>query len=459
MPRLLVLGLDSLPASLAFGPLAECLPSLTALGARGMFAPLRSTTPPITVPAWACMFSGRDPGELGLYGFRNRARGSYTMALPSSRSVTEKRAWDWLGEAGHRVAVLFVPPGHPPPPVRGVSASCFLHPGDGSAWTFPSSLGPRLEATHGPYRADAVARSGEASEASAADIAAMTRQHFAITRTVWREEKPAALFMVDIGPDRFHHTFYRHLDPGHPRHDPAHPMVAEARRYYRLLDEEVGRTVAEAGEDTHVLVVSDHGVRPLLGGVRVNQCLLDRGLLALLSEPEPNAPLGPGHIDWKRTRAFAEGGYYARVCVNLAGRDPEGIVRAGELEALLAELTEALEAAPNPVAGVSPHRVVRPDHAYRAVRGVAPDLMAFFGDLAYRALGTLDGRGGTFDAENDRGHDDANHDWHGVFLAAGPSVPTRGRTEALEIFDVARTCLGIFGVAAPSGLLGRDARD
>ena len=38
---------------------------------------LRSVDPPITVPAWSCMVSGRDPGELGIYGFRNRRDHSY----------------------------------------------------------------------------------------------------------------------------------------------------------------------------------------------------------------------------------------------------------------------------------------------------------------------------------------------------------------------------------------------
>jgi predicted AlkP superfamily phosphohydrolase/phosphomutase len=28
--------------------------------------------PPITVPAWAVIMSGKDPGQLGYYGFRNR---------------------------------------------------------------------------------------------------------------------------------------------------------------------------------------------------------------------------------------------------------------------------------------------------------------------------------------------------------------------------------------------------
>jgi hypothetical protein len=56
------------------------MPNLARLMAHGTWGPLRSVTPPITVPAWACMFSGYDPGELCVYGFRNRRPGGVAGA-------------------------------------------------------------------------------------------------------------------------------------------------------------------------------------------------------------------------------------------------------------------------------------------------------------------------------------------------------------------------------------------
>ncbi len=48
------------------------MPNLKALAERGVAARLRSTIPPITVPAWTSMMTSHDPGMLGVYGFRNR---------------------------------------------------------------------------------------------------------------------------------------------------------------------------------------------------------------------------------------------------------------------------------------------------------------------------------------------------------------------------------------------------
>src|SRR5690606_34197927 len=103
MSRALVLGLDCAPPSLVFDRFADVMPCLSRLRAEGTWGPLRSTEPPITMPAWASMATGRDPGELGLYGFRNRTEG-YTLEIATARDLKFKRVWDHVGEAGRKVA-------------------------------------------------------------------------------------------------------------------------------------------------------------------------------------------------------------------------------------------------------------------------------------------------------------------------------------------------------------------
>ena len=44
---------------------------------RGVHGRLTSVIPPITVPAWSCMMASRTPGDLGVYGFRNRSDHTY----------------------------------------------------------------------------------------------------------------------------------------------------------------------------------------------------------------------------------------------------------------------------------------------------------------------------------------------------------------------------------------------
>jgi predicted AlkP superfamily phosphohydrolase/phosphomutase len=453
--RVMVLGLDCVPPSLLFERFADVMPHTHGLMGRGTWGKLRSTVPPITVPAWASMVTGRDPGELGLYGFRNRVPGGYGLRIAQATDVRVKRVWDVIGEQGGRVAVLGVPPSYPPPPVRGQSVACFLWPGGDAPWTFPRSLGDTLAQRFGPYRADVPHFRSDEPERVLAEIHAMTDQHFAMAEHLWTDARPDFLMMVEMGPDRLHHALWHRMDPHHPRgtYDPS--WEARARDYYARLDAHIGRMVACAGDDTVVILASDHGARAMVGGLRINAWLAQHGWLSLRELPSAPQPLRMEAVDLTRTRAWGEGGYYARIFLNVRGREPGGVIAPAEYDAVRAELAAALEAMPGPDGAPLGTRVVWPERAYRAVRGHPPDLMAFFGDLAWRAIGTV-GPGPLFVPGDDRGPDGCNHDWDGIFVMAGAGAPVRGRTEGLHILDVAPTVLGLMDRTAPPGMGGRD---
>jgi len=57
--KLLIIGLDCADPELVFGWKDE-FPNLKKLIENGAYGKLRSTHPPITVPAWAVMMSGKD---------------------------------------------------------------------------------------------------------------------------------------------------------------------------------------------------------------------------------------------------------------------------------------------------------------------------------------------------------------------------------------------------------------
>jgi hypothetical protein len=69
--RVAVIGLDCCEPSLVFDRWRHDLPNLRRLMQSGLYGHLESCLPPITVPAWTCMATGKDPGTLGVYGFRN----------------------------------------------------------------------------------------------------------------------------------------------------------------------------------------------------------------------------------------------------------------------------------------------------------------------------------------------------------------------------------------------------
>lgn len=454
-PTMIVIGLDCAPPSLVFDRYRDAMPHLSALMDRGSWGPLRSSEPPITVPAWTCMVTGRDAGELGLYGFRNRIAGETGLRLVDARDLRCKRVWDWLGEHGHGVAPLFVPLTFPPRPVRGQMISGFLWPGGDAPWCFPRSLEPAIVRRVGPYRADVEHFRTEDLDRIYRDIVSMTEQHFEIAELVWKEKRPDFLMMVEIGVDRFHHAFWRHIDPQHPRHEPGNRWESLGREYYGLLDARIGRLCNLAGPDSTVLVVSDHGARAMLGGFCINDWLIEHGYLTLREHVETVLPLRHEAIDWARTKAWAEGGYYGRVFINVKGREPAGVVPPHELEPTRAALRRLLEQVQDDHGRPIPTSVRIPESHYRRARGFPPDLMVYFDDLRLRAIGSV-GHSRRVITENDTGPDSCNHDWDGIFVLSGDGAPRRGRIEGAEIYDVTPTILGAFGVPRPPGVRGRD---
>jgi predicted AlkP superfamily phosphohydrolase/phosphomutase len=225
------------------------------------------------------------------------------------------------------------------------------------------------------------------------------------------------------------------------------------RNYYAYLDDQIGELLDRFDDDTAVMVVSDHGAQPMVGAVCINEWLVREGYLVLQETPRVRTPFRDVAVDWRRTRAWGEGGYYCRLCLNVAGREPEGVVASEDYEALRNEMIERLERLPGPDGAAIGTRVHRPEDLWRERRGIPPDLVVYFGDLAWRSNGSLGG-GAIYTFENDTGPDDANHAKDGICVIAGPDVPA-GHREDLAIYDVVPTILDLFGLPPEDGMRGR----
>jgi predicted AlkP superfamily phosphohydrolase/phosphomutase len=453
--KVAVIGLDCADPGLVFNRWLGELPNLHRLAGGGTWGPLRSIDPPITVPAWSCMLTSRDPGDLGIYGFRNRSDHGYdSLSVADARALTTDRVWDHLGRAGKHVIALGVPQTYPPTPVAGELVSCFLTPDPRKDdYTFPPSLREEIEALVGAYRVDVQNFRSEDRERILAEVHEMTEQRFRIARHLLDTRPWDFFMMVEIGVDRIHHAFWRYLDPDHPRHVPDHPYREAVRSYYRYIDEEIGELLTRFDHDTAVIVVSDHGAQAMEGAICVNEWLMQQGYLVLREHPTAPTPFRASLVDWARTRAWGEGGYYCRLCLNVRGREPQGVVEPAEYEALRDELAGELERLPGPDGGSLGTRVHRPEDLWESRRGIPPDLVVYFGDLGWRSNGSL-GRGSYYTFENDTGPDDANHSEHGICIITGPGVRTEHRDD-LSILDIAPTILGLFDLPTPDGMRGR----
>jgi predicted AlkP superfamily phosphohydrolase/phosphomutase len=337
--------------------------------------------------------------------------------------------------------------------LKGVLVSCFLTPSLESRYTYPPALRDEIAEVVGEYLFDAKDFRTDDKERLLGQIYEMTDRRFSLAEHLLAT-RPWDLFaMVEMGPDRMHHAFWKFMDPEHRKHEPGNPFERAILDYHRHVDGLLARLLEHADDDTVVFLLSDHGAKRLDGGIRINEWLRREGLLATLAEPDGVSSLRDVGIDWPRTIAWGEGGYYARLFLNVKGREPEGVVEPEEYEAVRDDLARRIAAIPDDAGNPIPTAVYKPEELYEEPHGVPPDLIVVFGDLLWRSVGTVGGDEGVQTLENDTGPDDANHAQDGLYVVAGPGIEARGRADA-HLLDIAPTVLDVLGLEREPGMRG-----
>ena len=287
------------------------------------------------------------------------------MAVADSSAVHADRVWDHFSRAGRHVVVVGVPQTSPPVAVNGELVSCFLTPDTRThPYTHPPQLRAEIESLVGTYRVDVRDFRSDDRDRILAQVYEMTEQRFTVCRHLLDTRPWEFFMMVEIGLDRMHHAFWRFFDERHPRHEPGHRYGEAIRSYYAYLDEEIGELLERFDDDDTVIVVSDHGARPMLGAICVNEWLAGRGL------PRARAAAGGRRsARWRSPRRPSTGtapapgaraATTAACALNLAGREPRGAVAPEEYEGLLSELAERLAQIPGPGRRADRHARVPP---------------------------------------------------------------------------------------------------
>ena len=164
-------------------------------------------------------------------------------------------------------------------------------------------------------------------------------------------------------------------------------------------------------------------------------------------------------IDWSRSRAWSDGGYYARIFINVQGREPQGIVSNSDYESLRNELIACIAAIPDENGNPMENRIYKPEQIYQCCRNCPPDLLVYFDGLSRRSIGSV-GSGTLHRSGNDTGPDDANHDPEGILIASRMADLRKGRRIAEYIgdascLDITPTILHEFGLSAPAEMTGK----
>ncbi|HEY8741733.1 MAG TPA: alkaline phosphatase family protein [Chloroflexota bacterium] len=436
--RLVVIGLDGAAPALVFDRFRSALPALTNLSAHAISGELESTIPATTLPDWPALFTGRDPGELGIYGPRQRVAHTYAAPVPvTSRAVPPIALWDVVGQFGEASIVIGAPPGYPPRPLRGVAVSCTITPPEAEVFTYPPELSARLRADG--FQFDLREPGGSDASEQLQHAAALTRQRFSLLRKLLVTEPWRLAILVDPTLDRLQR---------------AHGLEPEVvQQHYAVIDAEIGRLLAQLDPATVVAIVSSHGARASRGSFAINDWLQREGYLVLANGVPPTAtPLDHAGVDWSRTLAWAEGGPAVRIMLNVQGREPAGTIEPRRYEQVRNEIKRKLEALSGPDGRTMANRAYKPEEVYRLTRRVVPDLIGTLGGMAFRAAASLGHHDLFLPAVP--GVSSGNNGDRGLFMLRWPQHGPNGRREGIRVLDVYPTLLTALGLPLPEDLTG-----
>jgi predicted AlkP superfamily phosphohydrolase/phosphomutase len=468
--RVLIVGWDGADWRI-LDPLLEAglLPNLEALIERGGKAVLKSTLPTHSWAAWPSFLTGVDPDDHGVYDILESRGGSKRQFPVTFRSIRERTFLADLTAAKVETVMTNVPLTFPPPAITGKLVAGGVLP----KWrpiTHPEGLGQELEQAGVPFPMNGMSWTTYRNrpEAFLEEVVQVTTARQKANERLLDTTDWQVACMVYVATDRVQHCLSNYLSSDHPDYGKLSttPLAEKVRDIYRLLDDGLGGLVERTTADDLVIFMSDHGMQSCTGAVHMDRLLEHLGFQKATASKAVFGPMQwgpvrtvarkvydtlglhgrvplPQSVDWSKTRAYTairstgEG-----VSVNLAGREPDGIVDLSDFERVRDELAEKLGAFVDRRTGKHPvGRIWRKEEVFKGkFAEEAPDLL-----LEPAPLYSLTHAKSIVEAADWLSGD---HRIDGVLAAAGPNVDTAGFPDTARLIDLAPTILAAVGAPA-----------
>ena len=235
------------------------LPNLERILETGVSGPLESVYPPVTAPNWICYATGKNPGQLGIFWWKNVDVENERVYFPRERFRAETEYWEYLAE-DDPVGVLGVPTTTPPKPIDAFYVSG-APDADSSEFAAPQSVAETLRERF-DYRINSEYRLEPGNEAACADALELIDQRFRAAKYLSLEHDVSFLQVSTFYINQFHHYLW----------DDEYTL-----RAWKLIDDHLGDFLAA---DCDLVLMSDHGHNQIQTVFRVNQWLEREGYLS-----------------------------------------------------------------------------------------------------------------------------------------------------------------------------------
>jgi predicted AlkP superfamily phosphohydrolase/phosphomutase len=461
----------------------------------GVHGELRSTIPPASIPAWPTFLTGRNPGKHGVYDFLKKTEGKYIGALTNATDLKASTIFEILSNLNKTSVAINVTCTYPPREMKGCLISGLLTP-NGAEYVYPKVLKSELDSM---------------GYIVYVDLEGVLNSDDIVEKLIRMEQKrvQAALYLMNIFDWELFMLMFIGTDTIQ------HKLWGEKQRildYYCVIDKLIGEVLIQAGEETNIIVVSDHGFGPHEKTVYINKWLEDLGLLKIKKVDEnqtrsykikdlqnkiteksfednyltqiirktvQSIRKVPGFnmfkrslptkvrkkysgisrenlsIDWSETQVALSsffGTETQSIMINLKGREPEGVVERQDYDKIRRIVIENLWKIKDPETNdvIFDEIFTREELYHGPFLKSAPDIvMLFKGE--YKASNSLQAEKLIKKLEKVQG----SHRVNGIFLAQGPDFLKDKQIKNIDIVDIAPTILNLLKIEVPEDMDGR----
>ncbi|MFD8493915.1 alkaline phosphatase family protein [Amycolatopsis sp. NPDC059657] len=513
MTKILVVALDACdPGTIRAMAADGEVPTLARLLEESASATTRNPYGLFVGSLWSSFFTARTAARTGFHCWEEVDTKTYERRLTSPLEIRGTPFWETLSAAGKRVAVLDVPHSKAKP-LNGVMVCEYAcHDRHFGFHTSPPALAKEIETEIGltpiltaePQLVrdwapdDYLHRDGD--HRTAAEERALTH---GLVDGIGLKTQVSTQLLAKSDWDLFLTVYGESHSIGHQQwhlHDPGHRSYVAAlgkeldpiRSVYRELDAAIGEHLALVEQDTTVFVLLSHGMGPRYEGSHLLHellRLLDQsatdgfrgsslkqfakrkvsdmptlasGVLPFLRRRLARNPL-PAVPNWATPEQRARQRYFLSpnnfvfggVRINLEGREPSGVVKPTDYDAVCDQLTEDLLALVNVETGEPVVRAVSrtSDHYDREADDSLPDLLIDWGrsgpiETVWSAkTGVVHGP--------DTHWRTGDHRPGGLLLASGPGFTPGTALPDMDVVDFGSSLSAMLGVTLDDDTDGR----
>jgi predicted AlkP superfamily phosphohydrolase/phosphomutase len=491
-----MIGLDGVTFDV-INPLIEegLLPNLAGLIVKGASGRILSTIPPISGPSWISLATGMKPEKTSIYDFTYRKGEDYDLKNISSIDYVGRSIWDYLSKAGKKVGVMNYPMCFPPYEVNGFFSVGLGTPED-KDFTFPGELKKELETiAGGEYErtVDYHKPCYEDAELYLKDVQRVLNKKIKVAKYLMKEKQWDFFWLVISETDWVQHLMWRHIDENHSLHEgeKSRSLYEKFKNLWIRIDRAIGELAEIAGENSNVIVHSDHGFGPNESVFKLNVWLELEGYLVWRKERKKEFIFDKEKL-FEHFKALAKATNLNKLAPKLYnyGRatrkkliqktidyididksiafDPGHTIpfggvyindRIAKTERKKKEISNQIEQKLREFANKNNVKVDIWHKSYSSTKqsNMGPDLI--IGMDGWECVVLKDPlNGDVFERRPYSSFHTGSHRIEGIFMAAGPDI-RNGQVENLHLWDVAPTVLHLFGMSIPSCIDGHVRAD